>query len=440
MHKLLLYLKEVFLLMLGNKGRFILMIIGITVGIFVFSLGNIVLDSYYYSKMSEIDVMPENSFFFQIDESNDNITKEVFFKSDITPVVVKQSMISNIIYEQYDDNSGCIVSARMTGLSESSDTAVVYSSTYGSNLINLTLVDGRLLSNSEIKNNEKVCIIDEHTESLLFEEKEAVGKYIYFNKYNGGVSSDSDIDVPIIAYKIVGVVKDSFYARKSAEISASQSNNMNYQYEYVDIFCPYDYDTYINCNSTANNLYSYLWNCQDEESKADTLNEIKPSVEKLQNEGILTELIDKQLKYERLVEQLKPVRHGIKIIIIGLFLISGLSFMSVLFFSMKERAEEIGIKKAFGASWVDILFQFMIENIFISVIAFIIASIFSYLAAKYTQSYIKSSFSSDYTLVITKYAFLKSLICSMIIGVVFTIIPSIRYSLTSVVKSIRIDS
>ena len=45
----------------NNKIRLILSILGLLVGLFIFSLGNIILDSYYTSKLAAIEDMDKAS-------------------------------------------------------------------------------------------------------------------------------------------------------------------------------------------------------------------------------------------------------------------------------------------------------------------------------------------------------------------------------------------
>ena len=60
------------------------------------------------------------------------------------------------------------------------------------------------------------------------------------------------------------------------------------------------------------------------------------------------------------------------------FIIGGIGIMNVLFVSVKERTEEIGILKAIGGSRRDILLEFIMEACFISLIGGIIGVLLSF--------------------------------------------------------------
>ncbi len=77
------------------------------------------------------------------------------------------------------------------------------------------------------------------------------------------------------------------------------------------------------------------------------------------------------------------------------FIIGGIGIMNVLFVSVKERTQEIGILKAIGGSRKDILLEFMMEACCISLIGGIIgvlvtAFITSEIDPKKDRFYIKA--------------------------------------------------
>lgn len=77
------------------------------------------------------------------------------------------------------------------------------------------------------------------------------------------------------------------------------------------------------------------------------------------------------------------------------FIVGGIGIMNVLFVSVKERTREIGILKAIGASRKDILMQFLLEAIVMSVAGGVIGVLLSFLVMpvmQYTQMRVVPSF------------------------------------------------
>ena len=58
MNKRLLYLKQLLTLMTASKIRLVLIFAGVFAGIFLLSLGNLLISSYYDSKMADIMQVP----------------------------------------------------------------------------------------------------------------------------------------------------------------------------------------------------------------------------------------------------------------------------------------------------------------------------------------------------------------------------------------------
>jgi putative ABC transport system permease protein len=103
------------------------------------------------------------------------------------------------------------------------------------------------------------------------------------------------------------------------------------------------------------------------------------------------------------------------------FIVSGIGIMNVLFVSVKERTREIGILKALGCPERDILLQFLLESITISVfgsIAGMLLSIFILPLMKYTDIPVLPSAGGQ----------LAALFFSLLTGTVFGFYPAYKAS------------
>jgi putative ABC transport system permease protein len=112
-------------------------------------------------------------------------------------------------------------------------------------------------------------------------------------------------------------------------------------------------------------------------------------------------------------------------------LVGGIGVMNIMLVSVTERTKEIGLRKALGARRKDILLQFLLEAVILSlfggVIGIILGLAFSMVLAVY--------FVSDVTLwsVILAFTF------SVLVGVVFGIAPAIRAAGLSPIEALRYE-
>jgi putative ABC transport system permease protein len=112
-------------------------------------------------------------------------------------------------------------------------------------------------------------------------------------------------------------------------------------------------------------------------------------------------------------------------------IVAGIGLMAVMIVTVKERTKEIGIRKALGAAYTDIIFQFLTEAVTLSLIGGILGVIFGIAA-----SYIIGIF-TDIPPIPDILVIIGSFIVSVIIGVVFGIYPAIQAAKLNPVEALR---
>jgi putative ABC transport system permease protein len=119
--------------------------------------------------------------------------------------------------------------------------------------------------------------------------------------------------------------------------------------------------------------------------------------------------------------------------IIGGFalLVGGFGIANIMFVSVKERTQQIGIQKALGAKRRFILLQFMIESVFLSIIGGIIGLILVLILSLVLQLLVKFSFPLTFSNIIL------GIMIAMVVGFLAGIIPALQASKLDPVDAMR---
>lgn len=113
-------------------------------------------------------------------------------------------------------------------------------------------------------------------------------------------------------------------------------------------------------------------------------------------------------------------------------LVGGFGIANIMFVSVKERTNLIGIQKSLGAKNKFILLQFLFEAMILAVIGGMIGMVFVFLA-----SLIASSFTGDFQFVLSPVNIMIGTIISAVIGLISGIIPAISAARLNPVEAIR---
>lgn len=210
-------------------------------------------------------------------------------------------------------------------------------------LVSLDVLHGRMINQSDLSANARVCVVDESYAVSAYKRSNIVGKTI--NILLG------DTYQP---FEVVGVV-------------ASGGNVLqNLMGEYIPCFIYAPYTTVQTAYGSTgyDQIMVKLKSGADSEEVTDTL------VNKLE-----TSLSSGSVQVQNLVQQKEKLNSILDIVTLVLaviagisLVVAGLSIMTVMLVSVHERTREIGIKKAIGASRGIILREFMAESFLICLI------------------------------------------------------------------------
>lgn len=113
--------------------------------------------------------------------------------------------------------------------------------------------------------------------------------------------------------------------------------------------------------------------------------------------------------------------------------VGGIGIMNIMLVSVTERTREIGIRKAIGAGRTDIMSQFLVEAILLSVNGGALGVLFGVLGTRLVSRFL------GYTAVISMVSISISFLFSAAIGVVFGIYPAIKAAKMIPVEALRYE-
>jgi putative ABC transport system permease protein len=115
-------------------------------------------------------------------------------------------------------------------------------------------------------------------------------------------------------------------------------------------------------------------------------------------------------------------------------LVGGIGIMNIMLVSVTERTREIGLRKAVGAKRRDILLQFLIESVVLSLIGGLLGIVIGALGA-----FAISKLQSDLTAIVTPQAILLATGFSAAVGLFFGIYPATRAARLNPIDALRYE-
>ncbi|MFV0598610.1 MAG: ABC transporter permease [Bacteroidales bacterium] len=268
--------------------------------------------------------------------------------------------------------------------------------------------DGVGFSESDIKNSAKVCIVGKTVVEKLFTNGEdPIGKIIRYNN---------------IPFQIIGVLK----SKGSSTFGQDQDDVL---------LAPY---TTVQKRIIAiNHLHAIFTSSLSAEYSSRAMTEINDILERnhKSEEGKESDFtVESQ---EQILEQINTITTFITILlgsIAGIsLLVGGIGIMNIMYVSVTERTKEIGLRMSVGARGKDILSQFLVEAIIISITGGLIGILFGS-----GVSYI-IRLASGWAVTVSTFSVLLSFAVCTITGIFFGWYPAKKAANLDPIEAIRYE-
>ena len=268
--------------------------------------------------------------------------------------------------------------------------------------------EGSMFGQDEIDNLSKVAVIGRTIQKNLFPEGDSpIGQTIRFKN---------------IPFKIIGI------------LAAKGESNFGQDQDDI-IIAPY---TTVQKRVLAQTyLQSIVASVITEDQAENAVNEVKTILERTHNIAADEENNFNVFSQQELISTFSSTSEMLTILLVAIasisLIVGGIGIMNIMYVSVKERTKEIGLRMAIGAKGKDILAQFLIESVLISITGGVVGVVIGLLATYVVNAFI------GWPVSITFYSIVLSFLVCTITGVFFGWYPARKASDLEPITALRYE-
>ena len=271
---------------------------------------------------------------------------------------------------------------------------------------NWLLAEGRLLLDADIESARDVCVLGGGLARTVFPYASALGERLKINGIN---------------YTVVGVLQP-----KGGSLGGDQDN-----------FAIVPLTTGLNRFGRWGRSLSFLVQAPSQEAYEDTVEQVRGALRVIRKVPPGAEDDFEIFSNDSIIAQFNSftlaVRVGIAVVSSIALLAAGVGIMNIMLVSVTERIKEIGIRMAVGAGKRDVLLQFIIEAVTISIFGGLIGILLGVTAAELLGKYM------EWSINITAWSVFLSVGFSMLIGIFFGWYPARKAANLNLIDALRYE-
>ncbi len=260
-----------------------------------------------------------------------------------------------------------------------------------------SLESGRWLTRGEVVGASRVAVIGSEVRDEFYPGQEPIGR---------------KLDINGQPFKIIGML-----AKKGGSLGGSQDNTV-----YIPI-------TTAQTMLSTRDISAMLVKVAD----VDSIQVVKAQVERALQPRFGDQFT--VFTQEQTLGILSTLLGTLTAMLAGLasisLLVGGIGIMNIMLVSVSERTREIGIRKAVGARTYDILSQFVIEAVMLSVIGGLMGILIGAGGALALQPWVPAE--------VTPWAVVLAFVFSAVVGVFFGVYPAYRASRLDPIEALRYE-
>lgn len=275
---------------------------------------------------------------------------------------------------------------------------------------NSQISQGREFTQDEFTSHSRVCIIGNSVKRTLYDPINPLG---------------SNLKIGSFVCEVVGVLKE----KGQGAIGEDQDD--------VILIPLKTFNSQINSNASIHNIRRILISLKDGISSEDMTKEILQFLREARGvrEGQKTpfEVLDTKEILQAVNSTTKMMTIFITTIASISLFVGGIGIMNMMLISVSERTREIGIRIAIGATSFEVLLQFLIESIVLSMLGGLLGVVISFGLSYMLVQYFQVPFVYDQFVVFYALGF------CVLIGVLFGYLPARKASKLNPIEALRYE-